>query len=285
MELKRMHWIGIIFGFIIVAIALVFFLVKKNFNLFAFLIGIGIAAMIFPFVVQISMQNKKEQEINERFLEFSRNLAESVATGTPISKSIINNSRKNYGALNPYISKLGNQIELGIPLSKAMQTFAAEVRNPVITRAVSLISEAEKAGGEIENILDSVSKSIAEIEKLKEERKAAIANLVIQGYLIFFIFIGIMLVMEFKILPLALDSNLFVGVSGSDFTKTAEAGGQIDKESISDLFLYLLLVQGAFTGLAIGRLAEDSIKAGIKHSFILAVSAWLIATGLRLFIS
>ena len=280
-----MHWIGIIFGFIIVAIALVFFLVKKNFNLFAFLIGIGIAAMIFPFVVQISMQNKKEQEINERFLEFSRNLAESVATGTPISKSIINNSRKNYGALNPYISKLGNQIELGIPLSKAMQTFAAEVRNPVITRAVSLISEAEKAGGEIENILDSVSKSIAEIEKLKEERKAAIANLVIQGYLIFFIFIGIMLVMEFKILPLALDSNLFVGVSGSDFTKTAEAGGQIDKESISDLFLYLLLVQGAFTGLAIGRLAEDSIKAGIKHSFILAVSAWLIATGLRLFIS
>ena len=149
-----MHWIGIIFGSIIIAVALIFFIFKEEFNLFAFLVGLGVASIVFPFVVQISMQNKKEQEINERFLEFSRNLAESVATGTPISRSIINNSRKNYGALNPYIAKLGNQIELGIPLSKAMQTFAQDVRNPVITRAVSLISEAEKAGGEIESILD-----------------------------------------------------------------------------------------------------------------------------------
>ena len=153
-----MHWIGIIFGIILVSTALIFFLVQQNFNLFAFLIGLGVAAMVFPFVVQISMQNKKEQEINEKFLEFSRNLAESVATGTPISKSITNASKKNYGVLSPYIAKLGNQIELGIPLSKAMQTFAADVRNPVITRAVSLISEAERAGGEIENILDSVAK-------------------------------------------------------------------------------------------------------------------------------
>lgn len=281
-----MHWVGISFGGIIIAIAVIFFLIKPDFNIFAFLVGLGIACMIFPFVVQISMQNRKEQEINERFLEFSRNLAESVATGTPVSKSIVNSRKKNYGVLSPYIIKLSNQIELGIPLSKAMQTFANDVKNPVITRAVSLISEAEKAGGEIESILDSVARSIAEIDKLREERKAAIANLVIQGYLIFFIFIGIMLVMEFKILPLALDSNLFSSMSKSDIGSIGVTGstGTLTKESIADLFLYLLLVQGIFTGLAIGKLSEDSIKSGVKHSFILAVSAWLIATGLRIII-
>ena len=90
--------------------------------------------------------------------------------------------------------------------------------------------------------------------------------------------------MEFKILPLALDSSLFSTIGTSELAKGAVAtSGALTKEKISDLFLYLLLVQGIFTGLAIGKLAEDSIKKGIKHSFILAGSAWLIATGLRLF--
>ncbi len=100
------------------------------------------------------------------FLEFSRNLTESVNIGTPVSKSIINMSRKKYGALTPYIEKLGNQISLGIPVHRAFENFARDVNNPVISRAVSLISEAERAGGEIDYILESVAQSISEIENL-----------------------------------------------------------------------------------------------------------------------
>src|SRR3989338_5718187 len=114
------------------------------------------------------------------FLEFSRNLAESVNTGTPISKSIVNMRKKNYGALSPYITKLANQIELGIPVHQALQSFAYDVGSPVISRAIALIMEAERAGGEIDYILESVAGSISEVEKLKKERKAAIYGLVVQ---------------------------------------------------------------------------------------------------------
>ena len=45
----------------------------------------------------------------------------------------------------------------------------------------------------------------------------------------------------------------------------------------STAFLYLLLIQGLFSGLAIGLLSEGNIKAGIKHSFALMISAFLVS--------
>jgi flagellar protein FlaJ len=221
------------------------------------------------------------------FLEFTRNLAESVNTGTPVSKSIINMKNRNYGALTPNVIKLANQIELGIPLNTALRNFARDVDNVVISRAVALISEAEKAGGQIDYILESVAKSISEVEKLKKERKAAIYNLVVQGYIIFFIFIGIMLIMKFKILPITSEIGS-IGNIGSDLGSTGElgvsAGAGFSVKELSEPFLYLLLAQGFFAGLTIGKLAEGSIKKGIKHSFVLMAISFLITTGADVFI-
>jgi flagellar protein FlaJ len=289
MRLKKLNIIGIVFGVIILLIDVIFFLNMEDKNLFLFVLGIAVGIITIPFIIQLALENKKDEEIGERFLEFSRNLAESVVTGTPISKSIINMKKKNYGLLSPYIEKLANQIELGISVNRALHNFARDVDNPVISRAVALITEAERAGGEIDYILESVAKSISEVEKLKKERKAAIYSLVVQGYIIFFIFIGIMLVMQFKILPLAAGaSSLSVGaglnpLQGTGVAK-ATAGG-LTPEDLARQFLYLLLAQGLFAGLTIGKVAEGSIKAGIKHSFILTITAFLISTGANYFLS
>lgn len=290
MRLKKLNIIGIAFGIIILLIDIVFFFNMEDKNLFLFVLGISLGIITVPFIIQLALENKKEEEIGEMFLEFSRNLAESVTTGTPISKSIVNMKKKNYGLLSPYIEKLANQIELGISVNRALHNFARDVDNTVISRAVALITEAERAGGEIDYILESVAKSISEVEKLKKERKAAIYSLVVQGYIIFFIFIGIMLVMQFKILPLAAGaSNLAVGggaglnpLSGT----TSNAGGVgLSPEDLARQFLYLLLAQGLFAGLTIGKVAEGSLKAGIKHSFILTITAFLVSTGANYFLS
>jgi len=287
MRLKKMHWFGIIAAAVIILIDIVFFYNNEKMLLFLFGIALGVAAL--PFVIGLTLENEREGKINEMFLEFSRSLAESAATGTPISKGIVNMRKKNYGVLNPSVKKLSNQIELGIPVDKALQTFAKDLNSPVVQRAVALIREAEKAGGEIAYILDSTAKSISEVEKLKKERKSAIYSLVVQGYIIFFVFIGIILVMEFKILPLTAGLGSFVGLPGEagaeGFSEdTGEYGGDFNPEEFTRPFLYLLLTQGLFVGLVIGKLTEGSIKKGVKHSFILMITAFLMSSGARLFV-
>ena len=287
MALKKMHWFGIIGGIaLIIGDTAYYFTIVKDMNLFLFLFGIGLAILFLPFVLGIVLENKKEERVREMFLEFSRNLAESVATGTPVSKSIINMRKNNYGELTSYIHKLANQISLGIPVGKALENFATDVGSNVINRAVALIREAERAGGEIDYILGSVARSISEVDKLKKERRSAIYSLVVQGYIIFFIFIGIMIVMQFQILPLVGSAGSFGQFSLGELTSTRELETEsaLDAEELARPFLFLLLAQGLLAGLTIGKLAEGSIKAGIKHSFILAITSFLVSTGANVFL-
>ncbi|MFH1802630.1 MAG: type II secretion system F family protein [archaeon] len=288
MKFKKMHWFGIIAGVVIIALDFVFF--HSNGQMLYFLIGISLGVVVLPFITGIVIEGGRSDKINEMFLEFTRNLAETVSTGTPVSKGIINMRKKDFDVLNPHIEKLANQIELGIPVSEAFQTFSREVDSQVVKRAIALIKEAEKAGGDIDYILDSTAKSIAEVEKLKKERKSAIYGLVVQGYIIFFIFIGIILVMEFKIIPLTAGVGGFGGGSAAEdlggFGLFGGGGGgeTIDPEEFTKPFLYLLLAQGFFIGLVIGKLTEGSVKSGLKHSFILVITAFLISSGSKLFV-
>ena len=287
MKIKKIHILGLVVAFLTIVVAIIFLRDKA---IFYFILGIAFVVGAFPFLMSTITDTEREREKEEMFLEFSRNLVESVKSGTPISRSIVNIKEKDYGSLSPHIAKLSNQISLGIPVKDAFQTLARDVDSKVIARAVTLISEAEQAGGEIETILESVARSVSQTEKLKKERKAAISALVVEGYIIFFIFIIIMLVMQFQILPMASSLNLeedgenSMDLGDSGMNPIFGGGQGVDPEEMAKPFLYLLLVQGFFIGLVIGKLAEGNLKSGLKHSFILVVMAWLTSSGANAFV-
>ncbi len=274
MEIKKTQIAGI--GIALVVMAISFFFRDTRF--FFLIIGSGVIIGILPFILQVMREAKDSAEKEQMFLEFARNLVESVKTGTPISKSIINIKNKPYGVLSPHINKLANQIYMGIPLSTALQVFSKDVNNRAISRAITLIGQAEKSGGEIGEILESVAEAVNTSDKLKKERLAVISTLVVQGYIIFLVFMVIVLVMQFKIIPL-LSGIQNVGAVGGDIG-ISNAGNQFEDISseISNAFLYLILMQGLFSGLTIGKLAEGSFKSGIKHSFALMLISFVIAS-------
>ncbi len=272
MEIQKKHVVGIVFGIIIIILNLIFFREDK---IFYFLLGISSIVIVSPFILNIILEGAKEREDDEMFLEFTRDLVESVKSGTPISRSVINIRDKNYGSLTPHIKKLANQIALGITVKESFGIFANDVGSKTISRSVALISEAEQAGGSIENILVSVAHSVGESEKLKKERKAAVYSLAIQSYIIFIVFIVIMLIMQFKILTL---TSGIVNYSDIGRGAVTPIGSQVNQDFYQS-FLWLLIFQGLFAGLITGKLAEGSIKAGVKHSFFLIIIAILTATG------
>jgi len=270
MKLEKMHWLG---GGIALFGILVSFLFFREGKLLYFLLVLSLLTGSLPFMISFLLGQSKQREKEEKFLEFVRDLTETVRSGTPISKAIMNLRNRNYGSLTRHIQKLANQLSLGITLTAALENFAKDTKSRVISRAVSLISEAEKAGGNIETILDSVASSVNQIEQLRKERKAAVSNLVTQGYMIFFVFIIIMLVLEFKIFPLVSDLGVADGNSMS--------ASNVDPDSFSMPLFVMLLVQSFFAGLVIGKISEGSIKNGFKHSFILLALTLLITTGAK----
>ncbi|MBW6442798.1 type II secretion system F family protein [Patescibacteria group bacterium] len=278
MELNKTHWIGVGISLAILGLSILL----RDTRFFLLVSGTGILIGILPFILSVVREASIANEKEEMFIEFSRNLVESVKTGTPINKAIINVRNKAYGALSEHIKKLANQISVGIPLNKALQTFAKDIGNKTISRSIILIGQAEKSGGEISNILESVTETVSMVDRLKKERKSAISMLVVQGYIIFFVFIIIVLVLQFQIVPslsgIAPASGEMGGALGLGIGSSG-GGEAFEPEEITASFVYLLMAQGFFTGLVVGELSEGNFKVGLKHSFILMIIAFAISTG------
>ena len=239
-----------------------------------FFLPVMIAAAVIGCIqplIDFFLLRSKEKEREQQFLEFIRAVVESVKSGVSIPKSIQHAATKDYGSLTAYVRKLSNQISWGIPTRRALQTFADDASNPVIQRSVAIIIEAEQSGGDIRDILGSVVQSVVNIKKLKEERKAAVFGQVVQGYVVFYIFIGIMLFVQLWLFPRLSQVSLGGGGFGAGF-----AGSGTQPLELGSMFFALILMQGFFAGIMLGKFSEGTVKAGLLHSFIFMVSGALL---------
>lgn len=266
----------------IITIALFFTLLPINFVLLLgtrwFYSGliVSLALVALPVFLKFLNDNKTQKLIEVEWLEYVRALVDGVRAGLPISRSVINLRDKDFGYLTKHTRKLANQIEWGIPVTSAFITFANDTNNRVIKRSVGILVQAERSGGRMVDVLESVVSSVVSINVLKEERKSSTFSQIVQGYIVFFIFIGIMLVLEVKLMPMiqGMVSGMQGGLSGVGFLEgVGESKVNID---FKKTFLSLILVQGFFAGLMIGKFSEGSIKYGVKHSVALIVISLLI---------
>lgn len=240
---------------------------------------LSLVAAMAHFWLDFFKEIKRQKRIEEKFVDFVREMESAVKSGISIPSSIIQASQKDYAELDPHLKKLSNQVRMGISIHKALLNFANDTGNKVIKRSIAIVIEAEMSGGDIEHVLESVTLSLTSINKVQEERKSAIFSQIIQGYIVYFVFIAIMLVLQVKLFPQLTKigsggSNLFGGASG------AVAGGAA-AVNLDQIFFILVMIQGFFAGLMLGKFTENSLKKGILHSIILVTTAALIVTTIK----
>jgi flagellar protein FlaJ len=210
-------------------------------------------------------------------------------------------SKTDYGSLTPFVVKLANQVEWSIPVHKALLNFANETKNGVIKRSIATVIEAELSGGNIEDVLETVTNSVIEIKKIKLARRASIHSQLVQSYVIFLVFLGVMIVIQNLLIPYIgeIESKNIEGVTegGGISLGSAAMGGalrtvQVDYTSlggfigsvsawitsIRGVFLMLSMIQAMFAGLVLGKLAEGDMRSGVKHSLILMTISFFIIT-------
>lgn len=294
---EKRHIIAIVFGIVFFVIDFIFFIRTAW---FVPLIIIAVSIGWSQFWIDFFVNSRKQKELESMFPEFVRNLVGSVKSGMPVSKAIIYVSKTDYGALTPYVVKLANQIEWSIPVHKALTNFANETKNGVIKRSIATVIEAEVSGGNIEDVLETVTSSVIEIKKIKLARKTSIHSQLVQSYIIFIVFLGVMVVIQNLLIPYIADINSknIEGVSegGVSISSAALSGAirtvHIDYSSVGafigtlgawltsirGVFLMLALIQALFAGLVLGKLSEGDLSSGVKHSLILMTIAFFVIT-------
>ncbi|MBS3168042.1 type II secretion system F family protein [Candidatus Woesearchaeota archaeon] len=287
MELKPKHWIGLILGSIIILIdVILFFNFTSNFGpkvwYFNPILVVGFLIAGLAFLFDFLEENKRQKELEIKFLEFVRSLVENVRSGVTIPQAIIHVSNVNFGSLTPYVVKLAHQLEWGYPLHTAFNIFAEDTDNKVIKRSINIVIEAERSGGDMSSVLEAVTKSVFEIKKIKDERKSNAYTQTIQSYFIYFFFVAIMIVLQIYLIPkLSLvGGDVGQGLGTLGITGLGGSAGNVD---FNPIFITTIIVQGIFAGLMTGKFSEGDYKSGVKHSIIMTLGGYLVistATGI-----
>src|SRR3989338_7926814 len=281
MELKPKHWIGLILGSIIILIdVILFFNFTSNFGpkvwYFNPILVVGFLIAGLAFLFDFLEENKRQKELEIKFLEFVRSLVENVRSGVTIPQAIIHVSNVNFGSLTPYVVKLAHQLEWGYPLHTAFNIFAEDTDNKVIKRSINIVIEAERSGGDMSSVLEAVTKSVFEIKKIKDERKSNAYTQTIQSYFIYFFFVAIMIVLQVYLIPklTVIGGEVGQGLGTIGVGLGSSAGGT--KLEFGSVFIATIVIQGLFAGLMLGKFADGDYKSGVKHSLIMIIGGYLV---------
>ena len=243
-----------------------YFLFRDVPELLSTIIILGAIMFVVPIALVRYYEIWKIKAAEDYFPQFMRDLVEVIRSGMTLPQAVKSVTVNDYGHLTPYIKKLDAQLEWGIPFDKALLKFSKSTKSKLIGRITSTIIESHRFGGNLTDIFESISSTSVEIERLREERKLYINSQLITGYVIFFVFLIVIIGLQKFLVP-----SLTEVAVGEIATAPKEMEVQY-----GEMFRNLVILQGMFAGLVIGKMSEGAIVGGIKHSLFLVILGTVI---------
>ena len=239
-------------------------------------LSVSILCFVGPFSFYEYFKFRKLDKMEEKFPDFLRDLAEYWKGGLSMSTAVGTLAKGEYGALTDEVKKMATQISWGVSFHQVLRMLTDRIGSRLVNRSVSLIEEADKAGGTISDVLVTASNDAREIKWLQLERKRNTSTYMMIVYVSFFVYLGIVGVMAALFIP---------AITGS--TKEISGGGSIGGVSVSSinvplmvfLFFCSAVVQGIGNGIVGGLMSEGKIVSGLRHAFIMVLVGWLVFAG------
>ncbi len=230
---------------------------------------IGAVIIAAPLVVIKYFENRRVKEMEKNFPIFLQDFVEAVRGGMTLPQAFKTIASNQYGGLTPLVKKMSAQLDWGIPVETVLLNFSKETRSRLISRIVSTVMESHRFGGKLVETFEALSGTAVEVERLRAERMLFLNSQVITGYIIFFVFLAVIIGLEKYLVP------SLSQVSAQSLTQISSGGAAVNtnlSKEYSELFRNLILMQGLFAGLTVGKMSEGAVVAGVKHSVFMMVT-------------
>lgn len=206
--------------------------------------------------ITLSHLNLKRKE--EEFTTFLRDLTLNIKTGMTLMKAIEVTAKGRYKALGKDLETLIKNLHLGIPLEKALEIFGKEQKSKNIRRSISVISIAGKSGGKIGDVLNLLTSELLRVRANRAELEASLHVYTAILYVIYFTFLGIVILSLTKLLPSMSSADIYV-----------------DLPYYTQLLFRSSMIVAVFSGLIAGKMGEGSIVTGSIHALIMSLICFL----------
>jgi len=214
-----------------------------------------------PAIIQ-SRISKKRLGIERGIANFLRDLTEVRKTGLAPEKCIEGLSKRDYGEFSTDLEKITSQLSWGVPLRQLFMGFVKRTKSWLSQVVIFLLVEAIDVGGGTITMIESLARFNQMTQEVEKEKRMSVRPYILIPY-----FAAILLTATTLMVLMFL-------------TKTVSLAGtvQIDLENISMIFTVSVITHSYTIGLVAGKISEESVAAGFKHSALLVLITLLAAT-------
>ncbi len=252
----------------ILAILIIVILVSEFvLTLILTIFNLPISMLILPFFMipglftyVIVQQEKRAQEIEKTAPDFLRQLSSMLQTGLSFENAMEDMSQYGRGPLYDEMRRTIIEIQMGRNFDDAWRAMSKRLKSKELERVFGIILDGRKSGSSISHVISDVSDDLRDLLALKRERKSAVMMSVM------FLIISAIIATPFAIGMVGIYSNFMQSYGmDSQIIVTAPMAGEI----------YLIL-HSILVGFIISLIMYGDIKKGIKFSFPLTASSFII---------
>ena len=230
------------------------------------------------------IHRRQTRAIEDAVPDFLDRMASVNEAGMTITESIGRVRSSDLGQLSDEIERTWRDVQWGADIQTALRRFERRVDTVMVSQAVTLITNAMKASGDIAPVLRIAADEAQESRRLRQERRQEMFTYLLVIYISFLVFIGIISALSVAFIPAinaasgaigggSVSGGVGVGMPGGTFGGIEE----VNTEAYSVLFFHIASIQAVCSGLTAGLLGEGDLEDGVKHATILLTMAYVVA--------
>ncbi len=236
----------------------------------AIIMAISIALIppgIFDYI-----RNKRIREIENRLPDFLRDVAEASRFGMTLADAIVSASKGRYGILTNEIRKMAYQIEWGVPVGVALESFLSRASTPLTKRIVSTIIKSNEAGGNVSDVLNMVANYSREVQQLNKEKYSQLSSYTVVLLIAYGVFLVTILILNVQFFPQMIKAGQ--SATGSVSNNIASINVSIIP-TVKLIFAGAIIVHAVGDGLMAGVLKDGRFESGFLTAAVLAIGGYL----------
>ena len=218
-----------------------------------------IISAVPPAIVHQKIAGRKAS-MERGISNFLRDLTETRKTGLSPEACIANLSDRDYGAFSKELKKMSSDIGWGIPMRKVIMDFVNKTKSWMSQIVMFLLLEAVDVGGGTISMIESLARFNNMTQEVEKEKRMSVRPYMIMPY-----FAAILLVAT------TLMTLIFTMETVGMGEATSTAASNLDELSL--IFTVSVVTHCYLIGLVAGKISEESLSAGFKHSALLVVIA------------
>lgn len=212
--------------------------------------------------------SRKRLSMEQGISNFLRDLTEVRKTGLSPEKCIESLSERDYGEFTKELKRISSEISWGVPVRKVIMNFVKRTRSWVTQIVMFLLVETIDVGGGTISMIESLTRFNSLTQEVEKQKKMAVRPYVMIPY-----FSAILLV-----------ATTIMTLSFTSATLEAAESQTMDVTAMTTIFTASTIMHSYLIGLVAGKISEESVAAGFKHSAILVILAILAAKVVPLFL-